>query len=244
MTHPNQARAFTLVEIIVVVALLALLAAMLFPAFASARAKAREASCVSNLRQIGMGISLYARDFDDFYPRGTDTAERLAATEPPNPPEAMSSLPLLRDVLQPYLPPRAVWHCPSDTGWKRAGSAYYDSNGALASLPQCDSAFERFGTSYNYRVNLGLQRVRYPAHAYSFAKPPNTPGEISSSEVGVMSDMTGNWHGGTDFGSESSILLFADGHVKRQLRISQLMAAWLLPLRVEDAATGGEGDSS
>lgn len=236
MTQPNPARAFTLIEILVVVAILVVMAGLLFPVFASARAKARETTCVSNLHQIGMAVAQYARDSDDFYPRGADTAERLAAFEPPNRANEMRSLPLLRDVLQPYLPSRTVWHCPSDTGWKDSYAAY-NFNGETTPFPPCKSAFERFGTSYIYRVNLGLLKVHYPASAYSFAKPPNAPLELGPVEVGVMSDMMGNWHGDTDFGSESFILLFADGHVKRQLRITQLIAAWLLPLRAEDAAT-------
>lgn len=238
MTH-THARAFTLIEMLVVVGLIALLGALLFPAFSSARAKARETTCVSNLHQIGMGIAQYARDSDDFYPRGADTAERLAAMEFPNPAAEMRSLPLLRDVLRPYLPSREVWHCSSDTGWEEDHPAY-DANGKPSSLPPCDSAFGQFGTSYQYRVNLGLEKVLYPASAYTFATPPEKPTEIGPAQVGVMSDMVGTWHGGTDFGSERSVLLFADGHVKAQRTLIQLFPAWLLPLHVEDAATGGE----
>lgn len=239
MTHTNRARGFTLIEILVVVAILALLGALLFPVFSSARAKARETSCVSNLRQIGLGVALYARDFDDFYPRGTDTSERLAAISPPAD-DDLRLLPLLRDVLHPYLSSSAVWHCPSDTGWKR-GYAAYDANADLTTLPPCASAFDRFGTSYNYRVNLGLQKVLYPASAYTFATPPRVPVEIGPAEVGTMIDMMGTWHGSAEWGSESSVMLFADGHVKRQQRMTQMVRAWLLPLKVEEAATGGEG---
>src|SRR5437899_3579592 len=61
-------RAFTLIELLVVIAIIAILAAILFPVFAQAREKARQASCISNLKQIGMGIMQYVQDFDETYP--------------------------------------------------------------------------------------------------------------------------------------------------------------------------------
>lgn len=61
-------RAFTLLEIIIVVAILALLAAILFPAFSRAREKARAATCLSNYKQVGLAIHLYAQDNDDLSP--------------------------------------------------------------------------------------------------------------------------------------------------------------------------------
>ena len=93
--------AFTPVEILVVTALLALLAAVLFPAFARARANARRSSCQSNLRQIGAGIAQYARDYDGHFPLG------LAITGDAR---FGSSL----ELVQPYLQSFAVAICPAD----------------------------------------------------------------------------------------------------------------------------------
>src|SRR5688572_2069456 len=59
---------FTLIEILVVIAIVALLAAILFPGFAKARENARRASCQSNLKQIGIGLMQYTQDFDGRYP--------------------------------------------------------------------------------------------------------------------------------------------------------------------------------
>jgi prepilin-type N-terminal cleavage/methylation domain-containing protein/prepilin-type processing-associated H-X9-DG protein len=61
-------RAFTLIELLVVIAIIAILAAILFPVFAQAREKARQATCQSNLKQIGTAFSLYLQDYDESFP--------------------------------------------------------------------------------------------------------------------------------------------------------------------------------
>ncbi|HSV72224.1 MAG TPA: prepilin-type N-terminal cleavage/methylation domain-containing protein, partial [Chthonomonadales bacterium] len=69
-------RGFTLIELLVVIAIIAILAAILFPVFAQARDSARSAACLSNTRQIGLSVRMYATDYDEGFPMGTYTSPR------------------------------------------------------------------------------------------------------------------------------------------------------------------------
>jgi prepilin-type N-terminal cleavage/methylation domain-containing protein/prepilin-type processing-associated H-X9-DG protein len=65
MFRRSSRQAFTLIELLVVIAIIAILAAILFPVFAQAREKARQTSCLSNLKQISIGLMMYTQDYDE-----------------------------------------------------------------------------------------------------------------------------------------------------------------------------------
>src|SRR3712207_2096902 len=68
-------KGFTLIELLVAIAIIAILAAVLAPVFVQARTKARQASCQSNLRQVGAGLLLYAQDYDGVLPYSYQTLD-------------------------------------------------------------------------------------------------------------------------------------------------------------------------
>ncbi|HEY3330645.1 MAG TPA: DUF1559 domain-containing protein [Capsulimonadaceae bacterium] len=70
--HPAPRAAFTLIELLVVIAIISILAAILFPVFATAREKARQTTCLSNLKQLGLGFVQYTQDYDECLPNVTD----------------------------------------------------------------------------------------------------------------------------------------------------------------------------
>ncbi len=83
--HPcikKHNRAFTLIELLVVIAIIAILAAILFPVFARARENARRASCLSNLKQIGLAVVMYTQDYDERAFASRDGAWWTVAYEP------------------------------------------------------------------------------------------------------------------------------------------------------------------
>ena len=68
MFRAHSRRGFTLIELLVVIAIIAILAAILFPVFSRARAKARQAACLSNMKQIALASQMYATDYDEMVP--------------------------------------------------------------------------------------------------------------------------------------------------------------------------------
>ena len=96
-----RTKGFTLIELLVVIAIIAILAAILFPVFAKAREKARQSSCMSNLRQLSTACLAYAQDFDE----KAVSAYKWSSNN--------SYLELWGDLVQPYIRNYQVLVCPS-----------------------------------------------------------------------------------------------------------------------------------
>ena len=128
-------KGFTLIELLVVIAIIAILAAILFPVFARARENARRASCLSNTKQLGLGVLQYTQDYDEKLPSSYD----LSGDEGRNWWGAM---------IQPYVKSTQLFYCPSD------------STHAIANA----DGFSRYNVSYGYNYNF-LNAVATPAYS-------------------------------------------------------------------------------
>ncbi|MGO8672587.1 MAG: DUF1559 domain-containing protein [Capsulimonadaceae bacterium] len=98
-------KGFTLIELLVVIAIIAILAAILFPVFAQAREKARQISCASNEKQLGLAFIQYAQDADDYYPCG------ISGVSWPNASEFGTGW---SSQIYTYAKSTGLYHCPDD----------------------------------------------------------------------------------------------------------------------------------
>ena len=137
-SHVPATRGFTLVELMVVISIIAILAAILFPVFAQAREAARKTSCQSNLYQIGMALQMYARDHDGRLPRAHND---------------------LKPLVLPYVNGLSIFRCPSDASIP----AIETQNGppAVANAPRHPGLIQvpagPLASSYQYRGGLTLE---------------------------------------------------------------------------------------
>ncbi len=213
MMKKKANRGFTLIELLVVIAIIAVLAAILLPVFARARESARSTSCRSNLKQIGTALAMYMDDYDGLYPWGVDQADR-------NLPQIWGAfplwqswipwMPLIHDVLNPYVQNAELWHCASDAGFDELEDSGLPLNGRPTS-------FEALQTSYMYRTELTFSRIPVEQLQDPVA-------------VNVFFDGHGAWHGGRGYNDRRWNVLYPDGHVKSANR-TQMDEAWYTPLR-------------
>lgn len=193
---------FTLIELLVVIAIIAILAAILFPVFAKAREKARQSSCLSNVKQLSLALFQYAQDYDERFPffiTGTPTQGRA-----------------WWNVTQPYVKNEQVLWCPSMS--HNAPTTYWGEYYPYPNYGGNNNIFSVAGG-----VSLGT--IARPAEKVTIADSchamgdvwrfawPLAPGDWNSSPTKCTAAQTNRaesyspHNGGTNYG-------FADGHAK------------------------------
>lgn len=209
--------AFTLVELLVVVAIIAVLIALLLPALSRARAAAIDVACKSNLRQIGVMMHAYASENKSCLPgivfnRSGDAVDLADPSRPAN----------WKQRLQPSITQNPkIYECPADTGrvvapFQLTPAKYYAMNMYLVRIP--DPEPWTTGSSHdNYWKNKRLTSVRSPSEAAlvlearASAQRANkyavVPGSFSLDQ---LADLTRH------YGRQSNVLM-VDGHVEARL---------------------------
>jgi prepilin-type processing-associated H-X9-DG protein len=191
---------------LVVIAIIAILAAILFPVFAKAREKARQSSCQSNLKQIGVAIMQYAQDYDERLP-ACRLQDNWANPYDNNNLQTMD----WRAAIQPYIKSLQVLACPSNTGTDKSGSNGGGRSGGFFhhyAMPTSGGGNQTNGFSYNVGYSASLAAISAPAQTLqavetvSQGNPDIYGGNARNDKFTKHSDM-GNF-------------LYCDGHVKAQ----------------------------
>ncbi|HVK05462.1 MAG TPA: DUF1559 domain-containing protein [Armatimonadaceae bacterium] len=212
---PGKNSAFTLIELLVVIAIIAILAAILFPVFAKARDKARQTACLSNTKQIGLAIQMYAQDYDEsLVPRVIRIPSGVYW-------EAMS----WRRLIYPYVKNADVFKCLSNPRSEIIGRDSTDANLTMAGIDPAGAP--RFALSYNANGQdatltpmqrsdqpnlLTLPQLTRPAELILIAE-----GTVDASELHlgrIYNDVTGGQKQLFAGHSGFTNYVFADGHAK------------------------------
>ncbi|MFO8079574.1 MAG: DUF1559 domain-containing protein [Armatimonadota bacterium] len=195
MHSRSRSTGFTLIELLVVIAIIAILAAILFPVFAQAREKARQASCLSNIKQINTAWHMYAQDYDE------RVVPIWTRTEPGNGWQYGQNWPYM---LLPYTANSDIYTCPSyaDSTWD-GGLLYRGSNnGGYGQNHMLGYPFRDGRTMYK---PLTLAEIDEPARTL-------VHGDTGRANAVLYSSYVPDRHSG------HANVSFADGHAKAFLQ--------------------------
>jgi len=142
----RKAHGFTLIELLVVIAIIAILAAILFPVFAQAREKARQTSCLSNMKQLMTSAMMYVQDYDEKFHRIKCGVATFNSNNPGDPDQMWGS----ENALEPYIKNGGLWKCPSD------------------SIQRDDCGNDRYGTGIGYPISYSWTHYQASAPGQAF----------------------------------------------------------------------------
>ena len=222
MRSAHKKAGFTLIELLVVIAIIALLAAILFPVFARARENARRASCQSNLKQIGLGITQYTQDYDEYLPhQHTNNAADYATTT-----SATASHNWVR-MTQPYLKSWQIFRCPSSVPSTTQPPNGINEISYLASGVVIRLTDPGDSPTFTYTRPLKLSSIQKPSELISVHERNNYGNQaLIRPNYGSSANGMQNWllSNDDDVHFDGGNLLYADGHVKWK-QLSQICAA-------------------
>jgi len=193
-------KGFTLIELLVVIAIIAILAAILFPVFARAREKARQTSCLSNVKQILLASLMYAQDYDEMMPVGH------IGPDPQNDPRAT----IWFNIIQPYAKNTQLYTCPSFKMTLAGANTPFPGYGINACM-ECP------WLDYCWTPSVSLGQIQRPAEILFIADAANW--QACWATVGWANackgqcDPTVRLPGNTRH-NEGSNIGFCDGHAK------------------------------
>ena len=207
--HHRSRRAFTLIELLVVIAIIAILAAILFPVFAKAREKARQSSCQSNLKQLGLAALSYVQDFDERLPGGGG-ANSTTCTD-------VLGLNNWRGhvdtKMYAYIKNSQIFLCPSNG----------INDGVIGDLRNCNSPVYQIQYAYNW-IGMGNKSLAdFPATSSMMVRwdsdwPWSNCGLPSGCDIQTreIADIKAGRHDRCDLHNDKGNYLYLDGHVKTQ----------------------------